>query len=101
MDKSRALKLLQDSREEIDGIDEELLNLISKRIAIAHDIIQAKKILEMDIEDITREKYIQKKARKLARDKKVDEEAFIQIIKILTDLNKKEQEKILRRIKNG
>lgn len=101
MDKSRALKLLQDSRERIDSIDEELLSLISKRTALSRDIIKAKIILDIDIHDPKREEHIQKKAKNIARKNNIDEEGLRQIMKILTDLNKKEQEEILRRKYNG
>ena len=97
MDKSRALKLLQDSRERIDRIDEELIILISERTALARDIIEAKIFLGIEIQDTQREEYIQKKAIDLARENNIDEESLTQIMKILTDLNKKEQEEILRR----
>ncbi len=101
MDKSRALKLLQNSREKIDRIDEELLNLISKRIAISRDIIEAKIILDINILDAKREADIQKKAIKVARRNNINEESLSKIMQILTDLNKKEQEEFIRRQKNG
>ncbi len=101
MDKSRALKLLHDSRERIDSIDEELLSLISKRTALSRDIIKAKIFLDIDIHDPDREEHIHKKAKNMARENNIDEEGLSQIMKILTDLNKKEQEEILRRKNNG
>lgn len=101
MDKSRALKLLQNSREKIDRIDEKLLHLISKRIAISGDIAKAKMILDIDILDAQREADIHKKAIKVARRNNIDEESLSKIMQILTDLNKKEQEELIRRQNNG
>jgi len=101
LDESHALRLLHKSREQIDVIDEEILILIAKRTSLARDIINAKISLGIDIQDTKREEYIENKTRKLARENNIDEEKLSQIMKILTDLNKKEQEQILRRKDNG
>ncbi|MGC9516757.1 MAG: chorismate mutase [Methanomicrobiales archaeon] len=97
MDKSDALKLLEKSRKEIDRIDEEILKLVSKRTSLARDIVSAKIVLDISIEDKKREDYIQEKTKKIAEINKIDEEYLKKIMQILTDLNKNEQEKILRR----
>ncbi|MCK9150862.1 chorismate mutase [Methanobacterium alcaliphilum] len=96
MDKSHALKLLHESREQIDIIDEEILNLISKRTSLAREIIKSKIILGMEIQDKEREAHIHEKTRRIARENKIDEEKLSQIMRILTDINKKEQEQILK-----
>lgn len=101
MDRADALKILQDSRNEIDKIDEEILNLIAKRTSLAGDILNAKIFLDMEIEDKKREDYIQDKTKKIAERYRLDEHYVKKIMKILTDLSKKEQEKILRRNTNG
>ncbi|MGZ7118737.1 MAG: chorismate mutase [Methanobacterium sp.] len=97
MDRAEAMKILHQSREKIDGIDEEIISLIKKRTSLAGDIVNAKLVLGMDIEDKKREDYIQVKTKRIAEQKKIDEKCLEKIIKILTDLSKKEQEKILRR----
>lgn len=97
MDKSNALKLLEKSRKEIDKIDEEILYLISERTSLARDIAKAKMVLDMDIEDKKREYYIQEKTKKIAEKINIEENYLSKIMEILTDLNKNEQEKILRR----
>lgn len=97
MDKSEALKLLQESREKIDQIDDEIIDLIAKRTSLAKDIASAKKILAKDIEDRKREDYIQQKIKEVAKSKHINQASLSQIMKILTDLNKDEQQKILRR----
>lgn len=97
MDKSQAEKLLQESREKIDIIDTEILTLISERTALAKKIINAKVILGMEIQDKKREEHIHMKTRKIAREFQIDEDMLSQIMKILTDINKKEQEQLLRR----
>ncbi|MDI3484633.1 MAG: chorismate mutase [Methanobacteriaceae archaeon] len=97
MKKSEAMQLLKESREKIDNIDEKILNLISERTSLARKIIKAKIALNMDIWDPEREKQIEEKTRKIARENKIDENKLIKIMRILTELNKMEQEQILRR----
>ena len=101
MDRAEALKILHESREKIDKIDEEIISLIQKRTSLAGDIVNAKLILGMEIEDKKREDYIQDKTKKIAEQKQIDENCLKKIMKILTDLSKKEQEEILRRETNG
>ena len=97
MDKSEAFKILHQSRDKIDGIDEEIISLIKKRTSLAGDIVNAKLVLGMDIEDKKREDYIRDNTKKIAEQKNIDEKYVKKIMKILTDLSKKEQEEILRR----
>ncbi|WP_414468554.1 chorismate mutase [Methanobacterium sp. ACI-7] len=101
MDRAEALEILQKSRDKIDVIDEEIIYLIKKRTSLARDIINAKLVLGMDIEDKKREDYIQDKTKRIAEQKKIDELCLKKIMKLLTDLSKKEQEEILRRDTNG
>lgn len=101
MDRAEALKILQESRVAIDKIDEELIYLIEKRTSLARDIVNAKIALGMDIEDKKREDYIQDKIKKISNQNEMDGDLINKIMKILMDLNKKEQEKILRRKTNG
>lgn len=101
MDRAEALKILQESRNKIDGIDEEIISLIIKRTSLARDIVNAKIVLGMEIEDKKREGYIQDKTKRIAEQKQIDENCLKEIMRILTDLNKKEQKEILRRETNG
>lgn len=101
MDRAEALKILQESRNKIDGIDEEIISLIIKRTSLAGDIVNAKIVLGMEIEDKKREGYIQDKTKRIAEQKQIDENCLKEIMRILTDLNKKEQKEILRREING
>jgi len=101
VDRAEALKILQESRNKIDGIDEKIISLIIKRTSLARDIVNAKIVLGMDIEDKKREGYIQYKTKRIAEQKQIDENYLKKIMKILTDLNKKEQKKILGREING
>lgn len=97
MDREEASRLLQNSRIKIDEMDEMLIDLIEKRTSIARDIVKAKMVLGIEIEDKKREEYIQVKIKEIASEKKIDEVSLTRIIKILTDMSKEEQKKILRR----
>jgi chorismate mutase len=99
VDRAEALKILQESRVAIDKLDEKLIYLIEKRTSLARDIASAKIALGIPIEDKKREDYIQDKIKKIS--KEIDGDVINKIMKILMDLNKKEQEKILRRNNNG
>ena len=78
-------------------MDEMLIDLVEKRTLLARDIVNAKLILGIEIEDKKREAYIHEKIKQIAREKNIDEVSLTSIIKILTDMSKKEQKKILRR----
>lgn len=97
MDKEEASRLLQESRTKIDEMDEMLIDLVEKRTLLARDIVNAKLVLGIEIEDKKREAYIHEKIKQIAREKNIDEVSLTSIIKILTDMSKKEQKKILRR----
>lgn len=101
MDREEAIKLLQKSRIKIDELDEELIKLIKIRTSLAVDVARAKSVLEMDIHDKKREEYIHHKIREIAREQEIDTDSLTQIIKLLIDLSKKEQEKILGGKKHG
>ena len=97
MDREEASRMLQNSRKKIDEMDEMLIDLIEKRTSLARDIVKAKIVLGIEIEYKNREEYIQDKIKEIARKKKIDEVSLTRIIKILTDMSKEEQKKILRR----
>jgi len=97
MNRAEALKQLKNSRKRIDELDEEIIGLIKERTSLAGDIARAKMVLDMDIHDPEREEDIHHKIREIANNQEINKDSLTQIIKILTDLSKKEQEKILRR----
>ncbi|WP_303294860.1 chorismate mutase [Methanobrevibacter woesei] len=93
--------LLEHSRQLIDDIDNELVDLISRRTSLAKDIVSAKVYLGMEIYDKNREKSIHDKVDKLAIEKNIDKDILNQIIDMLAILSKNEQRKILRRHDDG
>lgn len=93
--KEQAKKTLDDSREKIDKLDNDLINIISKRTSYAEDIVKAKAYLDMDIYDEKREKSIHKKAKKLASLKGIDQDILYEILDDLALLSKRRQKHIL------
>ena len=99
--KKEAEDLLEKSRNRIDEIDNELIDLISQRTSLAKDIVLAKDFLGIPIYDGSREEEIHKKIRRLSEEKGLDADIIDQIIDMLTTLSKIEQNKILRRNVDG
>ncbi len=97
MDKSHAKIILQESREQIDQIDKNIIELIDRRTELAEKILDAKIALDMSIEDKKREKIVHEKACQLAKEFQIDENMLSQIMKILTDISKQKQKEILQR----
>ncbi|MDI6818982.1 MAG: chorismate mutase [Methanothermobacter thermautotrophicus] len=97
MDEYRAREVLRRSRQKIDGIDRDILDLIASRIALAREIAEAKDVLGMEILDPERELQIIERTRKIARENGIDENKLIELMKILMDLSKTEQKEMLRR----
>lgn len=98
-----AEKILEYSREEIDQIDNELIDLIQRRTFLAKDIALSKLALNMDIFDGKREKLIYEKLEKLANEKNLNQNtknSVFQIMDILINLSKKEQKEIINTLEN-
>jgi len=90
-----AEKLLNDSRELINEIDQEIIQLISKRTSLASDIVSAKIFLNREIYDEKREKLIYEKVERIAIEKNINEDIILKIFKSLLDLNKIAQKELL------
>ena len=97
MDEYRAREVLRRSRQKIDGIDRDILDLISSRMSLAREIAEAKGVLGMEILDPERELQIIERTRKIARENGIDENKLTELMKILMDLSKTEQKEMLRR----
>lgn len=95
MDKFEAKKLLNDSRKKIDEFDDQIINLILERTSLAKDIITAKKILNKDLFDSSREEVIHNKIRNAVADKEINTEKVLEIFDLLADISKEEQKKYL------
>jgi chorismate mutase len=100
LDLKNAKMILQDSREEIDQIDNELIDLIQRRTYLSRDIVLSKLALKKDIFDEKREKFIYEKLEKLANEKNLSQNtknSIFQIMDILINLSKKEQKEIINK----
>ncbi len=95
MDKFEAEKLLDDSRKKIDELDDEILNLILERTSLAKDIITAKKVLNKDLYDSSREEVIHNKIRNAVADKQINTDKVLEIFDLLASISKEEQKKYL------
>ncbi|WP_231483598.1 chorismate mutase [Methanobrevibacter sp. YE315] len=95
------MELLEESRNRIDEIDNELFDLISQRTSLATGIVLSKEYLGMPIYDKSREEEIHKKIERLAEENGLDVDITNQIVDMLTILSKNKQKEILRRNVNG
>lgn len=95
MDKYEAEKLLNDSRKKIDEFDNQILNLILERTSLAKDIITAKKALNKNLFDSSREEVIHNKIRNAVADKEINTEKVLEIFDLLASISKEEQKKYL------
>lgn len=96
-DENEAKMLLKESREKIDQLDNDLINLINERTALAKNIVMAKDYLSMDIYDKNREKLVQEKSKRLANELHIDEDIIAQIMELLVTLSKNEQKNIIKK----
>ena len=87
--------MLNDSRKKIDEFDDQIINLILERTSLAKDIITAKKILNKDLFDSSREEVIHNKIRNAVADKEINTEKVLEIFDLLADISKEEQKKYL------
>ena len=98
IDLKEAEKVLKSSREEIDKIDNELIELIQRRTSLSKKIVLSKFALNRDIVDPKREKLIYEKIEKIAIEKNLNQNtknSLIEIMNILMNLSKKEQNDII------
>ena len=95
MDRIEAEKLLNDSRDKIDELDEKIIDLILERTSLAKDIIMAKKALNKEIFDSSREDIIHNKIKNALADKDISTEKVLEIFDLLASISKEEQKKYL------
>ena len=90
-------KRLREIRKEIDKIDEELLNLIARRIEYGKEIAHLKRMLGYPVEDGKREREIKDRIFKLCKKYNLDFQVVWSIIKTLIEYNKKVQREELKK----
>ncbi|MDE4078063.1 chorismate mutase [Candidatus Methanosphaera massiliense] len=95
MNKEEAENLLKESRDKIDVLDEQIINLIVKRTSLAYDIAISKKALNKELLDTSRENIIHDKINNLLDGIDIDKDSVIEIFGILASMSKEEQKKYL------
>lgn len=95
MDVEEAKNLLEESRDKIDVLNEQIIDLIIERTSLAYNIAISKKALNKDLSDTQREDIIHEKINNLLTGRDVDKEKIIEIFDILVKMSKEEQKKYL------
>lgn len=76
-------KDLKDLRDEIDRLDQELVDLLSRRLEIADDIMEYKEKVGKGVRDRKREQQVIEKARRRAEGKELDPEFVEDFMRIV------------------
>lgn len=95
MDEKEANNLLKNSRRKIDEFDNQILELILERTALAKDIVTAKKVLKKDLFDASREEIIRNKVINAVADKEINTDKVVEVFELLAAISKEEQKKYL------
>lgn len=82
---------LEELREEIEGIDRELVELIARRTYVAHTIAQVKEQQDLPTVDEGQEQRVMDRAGENAERFDVDSNLVKAIFRLLIELNKVEQ----------
>lgn len=82
---------LKQLRKQIDVIDEEIMNLLSKRLAVSRDIAVEKRRSNLPISDPKREKDILKRIEKRAIKLSISRKFALDLFGKIISLSKKEQ----------
>ncbi|RZN68216.1 MAG: chorismate mutase, partial [Candidatus Methanolliviera hydrocarbonicum] len=92
--------LIEDVREEVREIDEQIIKLVVMRRKLAEKILDAKKVDKIKINDEEQKRTVLKRVEKTARANNLDENAIKEIFKILIEMNAKRQYELLGKTKN-
>ena len=92
--------LIEDVREEVREIDEQIIKLVVMRRKLAEKILEAKKVDKIKINDEEQKRTVLKRVEKTARANNLDENAIKEIFKILIEMNAKRQYELLGKTKN-
>ena len=83
---------IESLRREINSIDDNILELLSKRKRAVRKIAAIKKKLIMPIADNDREQQIIERLKMLAKEKRLNEEVIASLYKIIIKNSREEQE---------
>ncbi len=86
---------LEDLRADVQKVDQEIIRLIDERVRLAEDIFEAKKALEVKIEDPNQEKLVMKRALDNATELGLDASAIKEIFATLIRMCLEKQHELL------
>ncbi|OED30885.1 chorismate mutase [Methanosphaera sp. WGK6] len=95
MDKKEAENLLNESRDKLDALDEQILNLIIERTSLSYNIAKSKQSLNKDLLDSARENIIHEKINEKLVNIEINKEKVLEIFDLLATISKEEQKKYL------
>lgn len=85
------MKAINRKRRQIDNIDKKIVELLARRIAIAKQIGEKKRMLKIRISSEEREKEILQKVRMYSKKKKLNEKFVLNLYKKIINYSKKVQ----------
>jgi chorismate mutase len=85
---------LKEVRAKIDKLDNQILNLIEHRTALAKDVLEAKKAEGKPINDVEQNKIVLDRVANAATEKGLDGEQVRQIFEILIRMNIERQHEL-------
>jgi chorismate mutase len=92
--------LIEDVREEIREIDEQIIKLVAMRKNLAEKILEAKLVDKIKINDEEQKRTVLRRVEKTAKENNLDENAIREIFKILIEMNTKRQYELLGKTEN-
>ncbi len=78
---------LREVRAKIEKIDVQILSLIEQRTALAKDVLDAKKAVGMQINDVEQNKMVLERAANSATERGLDGESVKRVFEILIKMN--------------
>lgn len=88
------LARLDEVRRGLDSVDQTIIQLLARRLALGLDAASLKRALGMPVRDLEREARVQANGREWARDSGLDENEVAGILERLTALSRRAQEKL-------
>ncbi|VUT26722.1 MAG: chorismate mutase [Candidatus Methanolliviera sp. GoM_oil] len=92
--------MIEDVREEIREIDEQIIKLVAMRRKLAEKILEAKLVDKIKINDEEQKRTVLKRVEREARENNLDENAIRDIFQILIEMNTKRQYELLGKTEN-
>lgn len=86
---------LEDLRADVQKVDREIIRLIDERVRLAEDIFEAKKALDVKIEDPNQEKLVMKRALDNSTELGLDAGAIKEIFATLIKMSLEKQHELL------